>query len=202
MEDSMPYYIRVLGVNSDSVPLEAIEEAAKPARIAVEELDSGDWRVLLLSHESGEEIAVIEKNPVVEGALGHEEIQEFQEEIIDCKPQSGSRWLKEYLPKIQVIYAFQLLDGTDVHDGWSHLSSVKDAIWKIAGGIIQADGEGFSNEEGATVLWQFSDSVTGDWSVGTLSADGQWLHYRMDLGNPAHRQAFWGGKVPEGTELV
>lgn len=198
----MGYYIRVLGISSGAIALEAIEQAAKPARIAVQESDIDGWRELSLSHESGEEIAIIEKNPVLEGELGYEEIQEFQEEILDCRPESGSRWLREYLPTIKVIYAFQLLDGTDVHEGWSILGSVKGAIWNSAGGIIQADGEGFSNETGATILWQFSDSVAGDWTVGVLSTDGEWLHYRMNLGDPDHRQAFWNGKVPEGTELI
>jgi len=100
-----------------------------------------------------------------------------------------------------VIYAFQLLDGTDVQDGWSVLGRVTDSIRNAAGGIIQADGEGFSNEAGATILWQFSDSVTGEWTVGVLSPSQEWKHYRMDLGNPTHREAFYSGEVPEGVEV-
>jgi hypothetical protein len=198
----MAYYIRVLGTNTTAIDLKAIEQAAKPAHITIENSTDEGWQELTLSHESGEVIAIIERNLVIAGELGQDEIEEFQEEIQDCKPESGSRWLKDYLQKIKVIYAFQLLDGTDVHDGWSVLGSVKDVIWNTARGIIQADGEGFSNEKGATILWQFSDSVTGDWEVGVQSPSHEWMNYRMDLGNPDHRQAFFSGLVPEGVELI
>jgi hypothetical protein len=197
----MGYYIRVLGTSSDHISVEAIQLAAKPAIVRVEKTVGDDWCVLTLTHDSGEEIAIIERNPVVEGELGFDEIQEFQEEILGCRPESGSRWLREYLPKVMVIYAFQLLDGTDVQDGWSVLGRVTDSIRNAAGGIIQADGEGFSNEAGATILWQFSDSVTGEWTVGVLSPSQEWKHYRMDLGNPTHREAFYSGEVPEGVEV-
>jgi hypothetical protein len=201
-ETFMGYYIRVLGKNADNVPLETIEQAAKPARITMEEKDGDHWNVCVLSHGSGEDIAVIERNPVVEGQLGWDEIQEFLEEVLECKPESGAQWLREYLLNVKVIYAFQLLDGTDIHDGWSVLGRVKNVIWQIAGGIIQADGEGFSDEVGYTILWQFSNTVTGDWGVGVLSPEQEWLHYRMDLGDLAHREAFWNGGVPEGVELI
>lgn len=83
--------------------------------------------------------------------------------------------LESYFSNVRVIYAFQLLSGTDVNDGWSHLHRVYSAIWGIAGGILQADGEGFSNEAGYTILWQFSGSAPGPWNVGVL-ADGRWTH--------------------------
>jgi len=46
--------------------------------------------------QSGQEIAIIEKNPVVEGQLGADELQEFMEEVADCKPESAARWLVQY----------------------------------------------------------------------------------------------------------
>ncbi|HEY9139295.1 MAG TPA: hypothetical protein VIN93_00290 [Bryobacteraceae bacterium] len=136
------------------------------------------------------------------GELGAEELQEFIDEVAIHSPQSAATWLQSYLPSVKVIYAFQLLNGTDVNDGWTPLHRVYDAVWDYTGGIRQADGEGFSNEQGYTILWQFSDTVQGTWNVGVLKDDGNWVHFEMDLGNKEHRQAFLNGQVPDGATLL
>lgn len=145
----MGYYIRVLGKKLDNIPLEALRQASQPAVLHSEEEDDA-WEKLILSHKSGQEIAVIEKNPVVGGQLWADELREFIGEVSDYKPESAAIWLQQYLPSVKVIYAFQLLSGTDVEDGWTPLHRLYNALWKYAGGILQADGEGFSNEDGYT----------------------------------------------------
>jgi len=55
--------------------------------------------------------------------------------------------------------------------------------------------EGFTNEDGYQIVWQFSDSVSGPWNMGVLQ-DGIWHHFEMDLGDPDHRVAFLKGRVP------
>ena len=105
------------------------------------------------------------------------------------------------LPTVRVIYAFQLLSGTDVDDGWTPLHRLHSAVWKDAGGILQADGEGFCDEDGFTILWQFGEHVTGEWNMGVLK-NGQWLHFKMDLGNVHHRKAFLNGEIPDGAKVL
>src|SRR5262249_31474507 len=100
------------------------------------------------------------------------------------------------------IYAFQLLSGTDVNDGWAALHRVYGTVWNAAGGILQADGEGFSNRDGYTILWQFGENASGTWNVGLLEESGGWLHFEIDLGNPSHKEAFLRGKKPDGVKLL
>jgi hypothetical protein len=196
----MGYYIRVLGKNLDNISLDVLRRVGQPAVLHIEE--GGDaWEQLILSHESGQEIAVIEKNPVTEGQLGADELREFIEELSDSKPESAADWLQQFLPNVKVIYAFQLLSGTSVDDGWNALHRVYNAVWENAGGILQADGEGFSDEDGYTILWQFSDGVKGKWKMGALK-DGRWVHFEMDLGNELHRKAFLSGEVPNGVQVI
>ena len=83
--------------------------------------------------------------------------------------------------------------------GWEILGSAKEAVLSSVGGVVQADNEGFSNEEGYHILWQFSDDVSGEWWMAVLN-DGQWQKFKMDLGNPAHRAAFTAGEIPMGVE--
>jgi hypothetical protein len=93
------------------------------------------------------------------------------------------------------------LDPIYSGNGWEVLGAVKNTIWAAAGGVIQADGEGFSNEDGYHILWQFPDDVTGDWWMAVLK-DGEWEAFQMDLGNPAHRAAFKAGRIPNGVRLA
>lgn len=196
----MGYYIRVLGNKVESIPIEELRKAAQPAVLRVEDDDNG-WQQLILAHKSGTEIATIEKNLVLDGQRGSDEIKEFIEEVPHYKPESAVMWLRQYLPTVKVVYAFQLLSGTDIEDGWGTLHRLYSTIWKHAGGILQADSEGFSDEAGFTILWQFDKKVTGSWNVGIFK-DGSWLHFQMDLGNEHHREAFWRGEVPNGVDLL
>jgi hypothetical protein len=169
--------------------------------LTVEAGTDDDWTQVILAHEDGPEIADIERNSASSNDLVSEEIGEFLEELADCKPASAAAWLAEYLPTVKTIYAFQLLSGTDVKNGWEILGKAKDSLFNQVGGIHQADGEGFSDEEGYHILWQFSNSVKGPWWMSVLK-DGEWVRFQMDLGNKKHRTAFFLGEVPEGVKMA
>jgi hypothetical protein len=93
------------------------------------------------------------------------------------------------------------LSGTDHKNGWEILGAVKDRIWSFAPSIMQADREGFSNEDGYHILWQFSESVDGAWWMGVLR-DNKWVHFQMDLGDRKHREAFFRGEIPDGVTVA
>jgi hypothetical protein len=194
------YYIRVLGVEAFAVSVDDLREAAQPALIEPSNLQD-DWTELVLQHADGDEIAILERNPVVEGELGADELEEFLEEVADLKPASAVAWLQSFLPRVKTIYSFQVLEGTERNDGWQVLHHVHARVWKLAGGIIQSDGEGFTNEQGYTIVWQFSANVSGPWNMGVLNEDGTWTHFEMDLANRKQRAAFREGKIPDGVTL-
>lgn len=199
------YYIRILSP-SEKVPSvarmrTALTKEKLAGKLTVEAGADDDWTQVILAHKDGPEIADIERNAASANELVSEEIEEFLEEIAECKPASAAAWLAEYLPTVKTIYAFQLLSGTDEKNGWDILGNVKDSIFAQVGGILQADGEGFSDEEGYHILWQFSNSVKGPWWMSVLK-DGEWVRFQMDLGNKKHRTAFFRGEVPEGVKMV
>ena len=94
------------------------------------------WFQLILAHKTGQEIALIERNPVIPGELGEEELNEFIENVKGEKPKSAAEWLLRYLPQVKVIYAFQLLIGAEVNNGWDGLNSLRSWIKKKVGGIL------------------------------------------------------------------
>lgn len=201
----MPYYTRVLSKEDAFPSIEELAEvlrASHPAfRLTLESGEEEEWETLLLSGNDEVEVAVIERNPVANGSTGQDEIADFLEDIQDCKPQSGAEWLTDYLAEVRTVYAFQHLQGSETEEGGNVLHALRSALWERGDAIIQADGEGFTNEEGFHILWQFSDSVSGPWNMGVYK-DDLWHHFKMDLGDPDHREAFLAGEVPDDLTSV
>jgi hypothetical protein len=198
----MGYYIRILSPAAKVPSLARMTASLAQAgsfALAVEDKDGKNWTQLLLAHTDHTPIAEIERNIVRRGELGAEEVEQFLDEIADCKPPSAVEWLRAYLPKVKTIYAFQVLSGADQNGGWSALYAVRDAIRESAGGIMQSDGEGFSNEEGFHILWQFSMGAKGPWWMA-VRRDSKWTTFQMELGNRQHRQAFVRGELPAGMK--
>jgi hypothetical protein len=195
----LPYYTRVLSKDEEFPPLEelaAVLQAQHPDfKLTVEEGTEEEWGTLLLSSTDEIEVALIERNPVFEGSMGQDEIADFEEDLAGCKPETGVEWLLDYLAEVKTVYAFQNLQGADTEEGSNALHALRSALWERGDAIIQADGEGFTNEEGFHIVWQFSDAVSGPWNMGVLQ-DGVWHHFTMDLGDPDHREAFKNGEVP------
>jgi hypothetical protein len=201
----LAYYTRVLSKDEEFPPFEELAQLIRTQhpeyKLTIESGDEEEWETLLLSGNDEVEVAVIERNPVYDGSTGQDEIADFIEETQDCKPESGVKWLHAYLSEVKTIYAFQHLQGADTEEGGNVIHALRSALWERGDAIIQADGEGFTNEEGYHIVWQFSDSVSGPWNMG-IYQDDLWHHFKMDLGDPDHREAFLNGEVPGDLSAV
>ena len=196
----MPYYTRVLSKDEESPSFEELAQLVRAGhpdyRLTVETGEQDEWEALLLSSVDEVEVAVVERNPVFDGSVGQDEIADFLEDLQECKPESGVQWLTEFLGEVKTIYAFQHLQGAEMEEGGNVLHALRSVLWERGDAIIQADNEGFTNEEGFHIVWQFSDSVSGPWNMG-IWKDDLWHHFKMDLGDPDHRAAFLAGEVPD-----
>jgi len=196
------YYIRVLGTRD--VPIGADELTSAVSAVGDFKLKfegSEGWSAITISHTDDEEICIVERNPVREHELGGEELNEFLQEAAVARPRAAGEWLRTLLPRVQVIYAFQLLGGTDHANGWDGVHAVQTYIWNQVGGILQADREGFTNEDGDQITWDFSDRVAGLWNMASLKGD-KWVAFRMELSDKKQREQFLDGEVPKGVEFV
>jgi hypothetical protein len=203
----MPYYIRVLGTQNPDIQIDELIDTLKSenlsAKFAIAEGEQPNkWTIIEVANEHGNTLTQIERNPVIEGELGQEELEEFRENIQDYKPSSAVNWLDNFFDKVKVIYAFQLLDAAFNDNNFEIISAIKNYIWNKTSGILQADNEGFSNDDGYHILWQFSDNVNGEWSCAIINSAGQWERFKMDLGDKVQRQEFWDGKVPKNSKLL
>ena len=197
----MPYYTRVLSKDSEFPSFDELAEFIRSNhpgfKLTLEDGEEEEWESLLLSGNDDVEIALLERIPV----FHPDALSEFIEELEDCKPETGVAWLKDYLAEVKTIYAFQHLQGADTEEGGNTLHALRSHLWERGDAIIQADLEGFTNEEGFHIVWQFSDSVSGPWNMGILQ-DGAWYHFKMDLGDPDHRAAFLDGEVPDDLSAI
>ena len=153
----MGYYIRILALKTDTSPLADLRSHLPAGQeLEVEVGEATEWSQLVLRHQGGSKIALIERNPVIPGKLGQAELNEFIQDTPGEKPESAATWLAQFLPRVKVIYAFQLLSGTETSNGWDGVDALRAMIWKKMGGIVRTDQEGISNEAGHQILWQFT----------------------------------------------
>ena len=201
----MGYYTRVLSKQDDFPAFDELVQFLRVdhtnCKLSLEEGTEEEWESLLLSTDDEVEIAVLERNPVLNGSFGQGEIEEFIEETQDCKPETGVAWLHNFLAEVKTVYAFQHLVGADSEEGSAALHALRTFLWEGGNAIIQADLEGFTNEDGYHIVWQFADTVSGAWNMAVLQ-DETWHHFKMDLGDPDHREAFFRGEVPPDAASV
>lgn len=202
----MGYYTRILTPSKSWIPFAELQSSLKVARLSVNlEIEKGDadqWLRLIVTSQQSNSILGIERNDVSKDNLGASEIQEFLEEIANAKPDSAAHWLQEYLPTVQTIYAFEHWDGMSTATGHKAFDVLQEEIWSRLGGIFQADNEGFTNEEGYHILWQFNEHASGIWNMAVQTQDRRWTRFAMNLGDTAQRAAFKEGKVPEGCQMI
>ncbi|BAV09944.1 hypothetical protein SAMN05421788_1011376 [Filimonas lacunae] len=203
----MSYYIRVLGTKDPDIHLDelldALEADGLRAKFAVADDEKPEkWTAIEILSDKEEVLTELERNPVKKGDFGLEELEEFKETILDFKPASAAKWLNTFFDKVKVIYAFQLLDAAFEENHYPVVTAIQAAIWQKIGGILQADGEGFSNEEGYHILWQFEDDVEGGWNCAVINSKGEWENFAMELGDTTQRQEFLEGRVPASATRV
>lgn len=203
----MSYYIRVLGTQDPDIHLDEIIEALDSeelkVRLAILKSETPEkWTHVELKNEKEEVLAVVDRDAVKEGKLGKEELDEFRETILDFQPITAAKWLNSFFDRVRVIYAFKLMDIGLEEDNYPIITATQSYIWEKVKGILQADDEGFSNEEGYHILWQFPDDADGSWNCAVLNADGKWENFCMDLADKNQRKAFKEGLVPAGAKRV
>jgi hypothetical protein len=133
------------------------------------------WDCILVADGDQKYLCEIERNRRGADTIFDEELAEFLDTLGSALPRSGAEWVADYLRSAQTIYAARYLEAAfelaeDDHPG---PADILWAIEKKLGGILQADGEGFTNEEGYTVVWDFKDDANGPWWVAVRKGDGR-----------------------------
>ena len=193
----MAYYIRHFGTRDGKISekelTRAIQGASLRGSIHVDAKEDGRWTAITVHLAKNTPVAYIERCTVSPGTIGAKAIQEFQEELEEMRPESGAAWVGEYLERVEVIYAVQLLEGIEHDDAWPLLDVVQGGISEAVGGIVQADAEGFMNEIGEYITCDFPEGMDGLVRAAVLDAAGDWHAFDLDLANKKQLAAFRDG---------
>ncbi len=197
----MSYTLSLLSPSSQHFSATSLAQSLHTAWVRVEAGGDADWQQLVLQHADADDIVQIDRLPVATGTEGEAAIQQFLLQIAAAMPLSAAQWLLDYLLQVRTVYRFTLCEGIHEADGWDEMDAFKQALHERAGGIFQSDNEGFSNEAGFHILWQFADDASGPWWMA-VRQNGEWQPFQMELSDPEQKEAFLLGQVPAGAEVV
>jgi hypothetical protein len=199
----MPYRMEVFSLSQASIPVSQIQAILQKKEIqATIDVDPGEedcWTAIHLAHKhNGDHIAFVERELVLPNSLADRVIAEKISYLGETKPPTAARYLRGFLQRVKTIYFFQILYAADRDDGWKAIHTVQSQMIDELRGILHSDLEGFRNEEGFQITWEFVDSVKGECAMAVLDPNDRWIAFRMELGNKEHRAAFCEGRIPPG----
>lgn len=196
----MSEFARLITKSEKEINFKNIDEVLKGTdmEIEVEKDGSGKWnKIVLKRNDFNQIVSVITRAENLE-----EEKKLLTNELSEAEPANAAEWVKEYISASKNIYKFEILEGAEDQYGWYSLESVRESVWEETDGILQNDGEGYRNEEGFFIVWQFEYEVEGPYEVAVMDKKGKWHCFEMELENEEHTAKFKEGKVPEGIEIL
>ena len=182
-----------------------LQTALIDGEIESEEEDyPGSWTTLTLYLDNGEAVVEIEKYAEQDETL-RDAIQDTVRMLLDdknpVKPTSAVKWLCQFMSRVKVLYVFRPMQAINTEAGWELFNEVWTNLRETLHGIVHLDEEGFTNEHGAQITWEYPGDETGDLKVAVLNEKGQeWIEYTLNLANHEHRELFIAGKVPDKTK--
>lgn len=201
----MTHHLRVFSQATLQIPLHRLEERLRSERLYAQFKAPGillrNWEQLVILDGQNRELALLDRRPASRGTPGRKGIERFIGQIGPLRPKSGAAWLSRYLKRVKVIYTLQVISDAMAEEGWRIVTELQREIFETAGGVLQEDGAGFTNDLGFNILWQFPDGMRGRWPFAVRRL-GQWIAFEMDVENAKQRQAFLGGRVPPDAKLL
>ncbi len=164
----------------------------------------GSWTTLTLFLTDDQPVVEIEKFCLETGNLG-DKIQDTVRELLDDKnhvrPVSAVKWLCQFMSRVKVIYEFRPMLAIQTDEGWELFNEVWTNLRESLSGIVHLDDEGFTNEDGAQITWEYPGEETGDLKVAVLNEKGEaWIEYTINLANQEQKELFMAGKAPDNTK--
>lgn len=203
----MSYHIRVFAERSEPVLFDRLQRRLSSEGLSAvftigDETAGRYWRQVLVRHATGSDIAVLTRDRIVNRRDAKRVGALYLRLFESRQPLSAVRWLKRYLGNVSAVYDFEILDGVYEHNGWRIVGELQKEIWETAGGVMQADGEGFTNNSGYLILPAPPQISKGILHVAVLSRWRRWIPFELDLSVDSHIRSFLKGKVPGGVRKL
>jgi hypothetical protein len=185
--------------------IEFIAELGEGQRAKVIAGTAKNWREIRVTYPDDSWSFDIVRFPVDKTGPGAQELDSLRgelagDEFAGVEPAVNVQWVAQYLTRIKTLYQFRCPIGFSSQPAFELLQEIIDSFRNEGPfGLLYAQFEGWSNENGQNITWEFDDVVTGgQWMA--LRGENGWSVFQVELGNRAHRRAFCAGKVPAGLE--
>ncbi len=190
----MSYYVRVLTPSAEIVPFAEIQKQGNAIQL-ISGTDSA-WDKIEVYEPRNKLLAVIERLPVSSGSRGESELARLKDSLQGQLPINAREWINRFLSTVVTIYTFQLNTDGIKKQGWQTLGRIQNVLKDTLTGIIQADNEGYYNENGDYILWQMYAGAGGTIPAATLDENGNWVKFTLNLNNYQAVEMFQQGTVP------
>ena len=190
----MSYKVRLLTISEEVIPFNHIKPLAEI------KLASGTdqlWKKIEIYSSGDALLSTLERDTVEPGSVGETTLKELATKIQDKYPVNARQWLKNYFATVKVIYTFNIFPDRMTKKTWPILGGVQNFLKQSLTGIIQADNEGFYNEDGEYILWQMYDGATGSIQGANLNEKGEWVPFSLKLDDEKAVDLFKQGIVPK-----
>jgi hypothetical protein len=218
--------MRFYGIKDEPISVDKIANWLQTAFIdgeieSEEEEKPGSWSTLTLYLDNGEAVVEIEKLCAPDEEFV-DAIQDTVRFLLDdkepVKPASAVKWLCQFMGRVKVLYEFRPMLAVTTDEGWQIFNEVWTNLRHTLTGIVHLQDEGFTNEEGAQITWEYPENAdlsqtgesgdekghmhlsesAGDLKVAVMDEDsGKWIDYTINLADPTARLMFINGKRPE-----
>ena len=190
----MNYKVRLLTTSEEIIPFSHTQPLAEQKLISgTDQL----WERIEIYSSGDNLLSTLERDIIEPGSVGEATLKELMRKIQDKYPVNARQWLKNYFATVKVIYTFNIFPDRMTKKTWPILGGVQNFIKQSLNGIIQADNEGFYNEDGDYILWQMYDGAVGSIQAANLNEKGEWIPFSLRLDDKKSVDIFKQGVIPK-----
>lgn len=169
--------------------------------IVIEEEKTSTHNHFLVKKKNKELLMIIELLPKLKDE-DNAKLNEIIFSLKEKKPKNSAKWMEKYLKKTKSIYEFVPLLDLESAEDWDIVTELYHEAWVYLRGVYQIKDEGFTNESGDIILWDFPFSATGQRVMAVKTITGRWKTFLMDLESTIQRKSFFRGRLPKKTKPI
>lgn len=190
----MAYKVRLLSPSEKVIPFSEIKSVTD--HISLVSGTDQLWERIEIYGSGDTVLSTLERELVIPRSGAEATLKELEKTIQNSYPINAREWLEEYFTTVKSIFTFHLFPDRMGKHSWSGLGRVQNFLKDSLNGIIQADREGFYNEEGYYILWQMYEGASGIISAASLNETGEWVSYLLKLKDEKAVNLFKQGIAP------
>lgn len=191
----MSYKVRSLTTSDRVIPFGVIQRLTERTKLV-----SGSdqlWGKIEIYGAGDNLLSTLERDTIEPGNGGESTIKELRNLIHDSYPVNTREWLNKYFDSVRTIYTFNLIPDWMTKDEWPVLGGFQNFLKDSLGGIIQAEHEGYYNEDGDYILWQMYEGASGIIRAASLNEKGEWVSYSLKINSEKAVNLFKHGISPK-----